>query len=133
MKKLLLAIALGAISIMGSVSYAANGAGKMDERINHRVERMTQHLGLSEAQAAELTTVMRDQAEKRKALREEARAKVQTILNDEQRAKADKWREERKDRRQARRGKRHGKKGEQCGSTDKAAFLDAGPSKPMMI
>ena len=62
------------------------------------LERMTQTLGLSEEQRAQVEIVIQTQQEKREALREETRASIRAILTPEQQASLDEMRQARRAR-----------------------------------
>lgn len=49
------------------------------------VSRMTEHLGLTEEQASQLTDIFHDHREQMRALREETEQKVNALLTEEQR------------------------------------------------
>ena len=53
---------------------------------------MTETLGLSEKQRAQMEIVIQTQQEKRQALREETRTSIRAILTPEQQAKVDEMR-----------------------------------------
>lgn len=133
MNKLTIAIAAAALSVTTFVSVApaaeSDRASKMEERIDRRVERMSQNLGLDDAQRAQLTGVMREQAEKRRAVHEETRSRIAEFLTEEQSAKMEAAREHRQERRAEHRGK-HGKHSKRehdrkdCEGASKASFLN---------
>ena len=97
LKRTALLVGLATLTVVG-VSVAAPGKN-VEQRIEKRIERITERLDLSPEQAESLATVMREQAAKRQALREETRTRVDAILTDEQRAQASQLREQRKERR----------------------------------
>ena len=86
-----------------AASFAASD-NNVDPKIEKRVERIAKKLNLSAEQAESLAVVMREQAAKRKALRDETQSRIDALLNDEQRAQVADFREHRKERRQARGG-----------------------------
>ena len=55
----------------------------------HRVERMTQELGLSEDQQSKVEAIFNAQKEKMKAIHAETRTSLQSVLTQEQMAKFD--------------------------------------------
>ena len=97
--------------------------GKHGKRGEKRLERMSAELNLSADQEAQIKTIMQDAGQERKQIielvgsREEAKpelrelhirtdAKIKEVLNDEQDARFDELKAERKARRGERRGKR---------------------------
>ncbi|MGB0713759.1 MAG: Spy/CpxP family protein refolding chaperone [Gammaproteobacteria bacterium] len=73
------------------------------------LDRMTENLGLSEAQRSQIEAVYAEQKEQRKAMREEMRGKIDAILTEEQRAKMSEMREQRMARRHGEGGPGDGK------------------------
>lgn len=95
------------------------------ERLTHRVERMTEHLSLTPAQAQRVTSILEqshtDRAQARRngdaagatqAVRERTRSAINNVLTDEQKAIRTARRAERGERgRHGRRGRGHGRRG----------------------
>ena len=121
LKRTALLVGLAALTVVGA-SVAAPGKNA-EQRIEKRVERITERLNLSPEQADTLATVMREQAAKQQALREETRTRIDSILNDEQRAQAAEMREQRKERRQSKRRGRHGAMGKDCPAASNASVI----------
>jgi Spy/CpxP family protein refolding chaperone len=97
MKKTVTALTLGAILIPAAV-FAGNhfGGHYFGERHDgHRLARMAEHLQLSEQQQTQVQQIFTEQRDKRTALREETRSRIDAVLSEEQRAKVQTWREQR--------------------------------------
>lgn len=110
MKKLILSIAL----IVGTLSTFAqgpkhDGARDKGERMEHRVEKMTESLALTAEQQEKVKSLMTSQREKmqaqRKANHEAFNGEMKNILSDEQYTKWVAQREEMKNHKQSDKGK----------------------------
>lgn len=99
------ALAFALVAVTTTVP-AADGSGgpRHEQRMGRHLDRLTEALDLSDTQRTQLETVMSEQAEKRRALREETRARVNGVLTADQQAQ---FKEMREKRREARRGRRH--------------------------
>jgi len=93
MKKTVTALALGAILIPAAV-FA--GSHFSEQRQEHRLERMTEHLQLTTQQQTEVRRIMDEQQDKRRALHDETRQRIAAVLTGEQRTKAQALREQRR-------------------------------------
>ena len=62
------------------------------------IERLTQELNLTDEQKSQLETIFKEQRAKHKALREEGKARMKEVLNDEQMAKMEEMRKNRHER-----------------------------------
>ena len=105
-----------------AASFAASDSN-VDPKIEKRVERIAKKLNLSAEQADSLAVVMREQAAKRKALRDETQSRIDELLNDEQRAQVADFREHRKERRQGRRQALKAGKGKDCAAASSASVI----------
>jgi protein CpxP len=97
MKKTLLAIALS-FAIPAAI---AVGLGSQAEASPYRgpfVDRLAQKLDLTDQQKTQLKAIFAEQREKRRALREEKRARMQEVLTPEQLTEWDEMRQRRKGR-----------------------------------
>lgn len=97
MKKTFLAIALS-FSIPAAVAF---GLGSQDEYGLSRgpsVDRLAQALKLTDQQKTQLEAIFAEQGEKRRALWEETRARMQEVLTAEQLTQLDEMRQHRKGR-----------------------------------
>jgi Spy/CpxP family protein refolding chaperone len=92
MKKRVVALLLGAALVPAAV--IASG----EHRMEHRLERMAEHLQLNTQQQAEVKKIFETQRDKQRALRQETRGMIQAVLSDEQRATLARHREERRKR-----------------------------------
>ena len=107
MKKSIAALALSAILIPAAV-FAGSHYGNKTE---HRIERMSEQLQLSEQQRAQVQQIFEQQHEKKLALRAETHERISQVLTPEQQAQ---WQQYRKDRKQ--RACDHHGKGERRGA-----------------
>jgi Spy/CpxP family protein refolding chaperone len=108
MKKTVAAMALGAILIPAAVI----AGGHYGE---HRAERMTEKLQLTEQQQTEMKKIYDEQREQRRALREQSQKRFNDMLTPEQQAKWQQLRDERGQRfcdRDGRHGMGHPRNGE---------------------
>ena len=92
MKKTVAALALGAIIIPAAVIAGSHFGAQHD---GHRLARMAEHLQLSEQQQADVQKIFAEQHDKRMALRDETRSRIDAVLTEEQRAKVQAFREQR--------------------------------------
>jgi Spy/CpxP family protein refolding chaperone len=92
MRKTFTALALSAVLIPAAV---IAGGHFGEQRLEHRVERMSAQLQLDPAQQTELRTILEQQQAQRRALREQTRARIDAVLTEEQRSKLAQWREQR--------------------------------------
>lgn len=90
-----------------------------EERAQHRTDRMTKKLDLSESQIAEMNKIQRDiiaqediEREARKARKEKQQAQIRSILTSEQAKKFDESLAKRKEKRKGKRGKKRQKRKE---------------------
>lgn len=120
-----------AIAIAATTAGTAFAKGKhkmnperMEQKIEKRLAKMTEHLSLTEAQQAKVRVILeskkdtmvelhqneeltREQKrEQFKAARQDVQAQLDQVLTAEQQAKADEFRKERKERKKQKRGKR---------------------------
>jgi Spy/CpxP family protein refolding chaperone len=95
MKKTVAALALGAILLPAAV---IAGGHFGEHRADRKVDRMAEHLQLTEQQQAEVKDIFASQREKHMKLRDETHEKIQAILTEEQRATMAKHHEEREGR-----------------------------------
>ena len=116
-----LLVGFAALAFVGAAFAASDNS--LSPRIEKRIERITERLNLSPEQAESLAVVMREQAAKRKALRDETQSRIDELLNDEQRAQVTDFREQRKERRQARRQARKAGKGKDCAASSSASVI----------
>ena len=68
------------------------GQGRMapptpEQQVDHMVSRMAEHLGLTEAQQAELKSIFLEQNNKHRQVSEETQTRVLSVLTDEQKKK----------------------------------------------
>jgi Spy/CpxP family protein refolding chaperone len=97
MNKMLIAVALS-LAIPAGVAAGMGNPGPGGPHRGPNLERMTQTLGLSQEQRAQLESVIQAQQEKRQALREETRTSIRAILTPEQQAQMDEMRQTRRAR-----------------------------------
>ena len=76
--------------------------GPQPERM---VEHMSRQLDLTDDQRARLETIFEEQGEKMRDLRDETRQRIDGVLTEEQRAKAEQLREQRQEKWEARKDK----------------------------
>ncbi|HEX5035951.1 MAG TPA: hypothetical protein VFX30_02195 [bacterium] len=74
-------------------AHAKEFKAKMEERQQKRLEKMTRELNLTSDQKAKIQSLFNDQRAKMKAIREETHTKMLALLNADQKAKLEKWRE----------------------------------------
>lgn len=115
MKKILTAIAFGAITATGAGALAQTpgtgygpgvpqgvdpgfqqgqgygsgmrgGRGNPAQRMQRRLQRMTQYLGLSAAQQTQIKAIMEEQQAKRTTLRTETHERISSVLSEQQQA-----------------------------------------------
>ena len=97
MNKTLIAVALS-LAIPAAVAAGMGNPGQGGPPRGPNLERMTETLGLSEEQRAEMEIVLQAQREERQALREETRTSIRAILTPEQQATMDEMRQARRAR-----------------------------------
>jgi Spy/CpxP family protein refolding chaperone len=115
MKKVLIALALAAV--IPFAAYAAmDGHGSRNP--GKRLDRMAETLTLDDAQKARMKALFEENKAERQALREQMRAQISEILNDDQRVKMGEMRVQRREHRKAARAGRHKKN---CGASSKAS------------
>ncbi len=78
---------------MGDMGGMPGGQGRMapptpEQRVDHMVSRMAEHLSLTTEQQTELKGIFMEQNEKHKKVSEETQTRVQAVLTDEQKEKA---------------------------------------------
>ena len=71
------------------------------------MDRMAETLNLDDAQKARMKALFEEHKAERKALREQMRAQMGEILNDDQLAKMDEMRTERREHRKEKRARHH--------------------------
>ena len=97
MNKTLIAVVMS-LAIPAAVAAGMGNPGQGGPPRGPNLERMTETLGLSEEQKAQMEIVIQTQQEKRQALREETQISVRAILTPEQQAKMDEMRQARRAR-----------------------------------
>ena len=68
------------------------GQFSAEDRINHRVERLTARLNLSTEQQAQVKTILQEEDTKLAASWKETHDRIAAVLNDQQRAQLEQWR-----------------------------------------
>jgi periplasmic protein CpxP/Spy len=88
MKKTFFAILLS-VSLPLSVAYAAPDGGPQLGKgiVNERVEHLAQELNLTDEQKAQVKTIIREAHVRHKAIFDETRIRLESVLNEEQKAK----------------------------------------------
>lgn len=119
LNKLIAALALSSLAI-GTYAYADSKDGykkhdreaTMEQRVNHKVDRMAKHLDLSDAQKAEMKQLMLKHKQEKQAQRKQMREDLQKILTPEQRKKMQEHIKERMEKRTDKHHehKKHGEK-----------------------
>ncbi len=94
MKKILLAAAIAASLPLTAAAFSGGGSGP-DDFHGRRMERLSKELSLTDEQKAAMETLFKEQHEKFKAIHEETRNKLGTILTPEQLAKMDEMKKHR--------------------------------------
>lgn len=95
MKKMIIALALA----LPLTAYAGDKhGGNHDEMAGRQMDMMARDLDLTDSQRDQISTIFDDHRNKMKALREETEAKVNDVLTPEQRAKAEKMRDKRREK-----------------------------------
>ena len=107
MNKTIIALTLAA-AIPFAAYAATNGDGSHHR--GDRLERMAQTLNLDDAQKARMKALLAEHRAERKALREQMRSQIGEILNDDQRAKFDEVRAQRRAKHKSKRGRHQHKK-----------------------
>jgi len=97
MNKILIAVALS-LAIPAAVAAGMGNPGPGGPHRGPNLERMTETLGLSAEQRAQMETVIQTQQEKRQALREETQISIRAVLTPEQQATMDEMRQARRAR-----------------------------------
>ena len=67
------------------------GQVSAEDRVNHRVERLTAHLNLSTEQQAQVKTILQEKNAKLTAAWKETHDRIAAVLNDQQRAQFEQW------------------------------------------
>jgi len=93
---LIVAVLLG-VAFTGSVALAKY-RGDKGERMDRRVERLSSELSLSADQETKIRSIFEEQKEKMKALREETRKKVASVLTADQKTKFEGLREKHREK-----------------------------------
>jgi len=106
MKKTLIALTLAAV--IPVAAYAAMD-GHGSHRAGARLDRMAETLGLDDVQKARMEALFEEHKSERKALREQMRAQMGEILNEDQRAQMDEKRAEHREHRMEKRARHHGR------------------------
>ena len=104
MKKLIIATAVICSLGLGSTIALAEGGKRME----HRMERMQQELGLTDEQVAQIKSLKDAQRAARETSREAHRAEIEALLTPEQKEKFSAMKEKRKHRMGKRGGRKHG-------------------------
>jgi periplasmic protein CpxP/Spy len=81
--------------IAAAVPEESGGPDGRGWRPGPKIERLAEELNLTEEQKTSLEAIFKEQRAKHKALREEGRARMKEVLNDEQMAKMKEMRERR--------------------------------------
>ena len=98
MRRLLIALAVA--TVIPVAAYAAmDGQGARDP--GKRLQRMAERLNLNDSQKARMKALFEENKAERDALREQMRAQINEILNDEQAAKMSEMRTQRREHRKA--------------------------------
>jgi periplasmic protein CpxP/Spy len=97
MKKRLTIFAL-ALAVPLIAAAVPGEQGERGWRHGPKIEQLTQELNLTEEQKTQLEAIFKEQRAKHKALREEGRARMNEVLNDEQMAKMKEIRQRRHER-----------------------------------
>jgi Spy/CpxP family protein refolding chaperone len=90
------------IAVAGPFVGHGNSPGLGADHIEARLERMSDQLDLTDAQQAQLRTILEQQQANRDRARQQTRAEIDALLTDAQRAQRDAELEKRQDRRLAR-------------------------------
>lgn len=98
MRKAILAIALSAAIPAAIAAGGIASQGEVGPSYGPKVERLAQKLNLTDEQKTQLESIFAEQGEKRQALREETRARMQEVLTAEQLTQLDEMRQQRKGR-----------------------------------
>jgi Spy/CpxP family protein refolding chaperone len=106
MKKLITTIAAITLGTIALASFAAPyGDGRYDNRMEMRLERMTEHLNLNEEQHKQIQAMFENQLQVRESMRGKMHNDIKSVLNEEQQAKFDAmhaWRQQKRAERMAR-------------------------------
>ena len=97
MKKSFLAIALS-LAIPAAIAAGLASPDAVGPPRGPNLDRLAQALNLTDQQKTDLKAIFADQGKKRRALREETRARMQEVLTAEQLAQLDEMRQSRKAR-----------------------------------
>ncbi|MBU58672.1 MAG: hypothetical protein CL543_07305 [Alcanivorax sp.] len=97
-----LALVLLTGATLAGTAAAEPPRGPQPERM---VEHMSRQLDLTDDQRARLETIFEEQGEKMRDLRDETRQRIDGVLTEEQRAKAEQLREQRQEKWEARKDK----------------------------
>ncbi len=98
-----------ALALPLSVMAYPGGKGDHEQYRAKKIERLSTELGLNEDQKAKIEALFKERGEKHRALHQETKAQLQTILTPEQNTKLEemkqhrheKWREKRQQKKQA--------------------------------
>ncbi|WP_287963308.1 hypothetical protein [Alcanivorax sp.] len=96
-------IAIVVLAIFATSAFAMGPGHRGGEKM---VEHMTKKLELTESQSAELSTIFKEQGEKRKSLHDETQEKINALLTPEQQEKLKQMKEKREKRGDDRREKK---------------------------
>jgi Spy/CpxP family protein refolding chaperone len=69
--------------------------GDPAQRIQRRLDRMSEYLGLDETQKGQIRTIMEEQHARRMSMRAETHNRISAVLNEDQRAKLEQMRAQR--------------------------------------
>ena len=99
-------IALSTALLLGTTTMAAiaspDGYGPRHDRMEKRIERMTEQLNLTTEQQAQIKTMFEEHKDERKAMRERMHKDINAVLNEEQQSRFKAFREQRHMKRMAR-------------------------------
>lgn len=117
MKKTLIALVIATVGATVAIgSYASSERyGHHENRMEHRIERMTERLNLTVEQQGQIKSLFEQQQEAYKAARQQMQENIRSVLNDEQKTTFDEMRSRHEDRMKQRLAKhdgehcRHGK------------------------
>ena len=98
-------ITLSTALVLGTLTVAAvaapYGYGPRHDRMENRIERMTEHLNLNAEQQAQIKTMFEQHQRDRSATRERMHKNINAVLNEEQQAKFKAMHEARHEKRMA--------------------------------
>lgn len=103
MKKLVTMIAIAALGGAAITGFASPGEqGYRGNKMENRMERMTEHLNLTDQQQEQVRALIEGQMKERQARREQMKENIRAVLTDEQKATFDEMHAKREKRRMAR-------------------------------